>query len=779
MPLESQHQPGSSSTGEDSTTVTTSEPQAERAKKLQYKACEGCRSRKVQCDIYKTGPPCTYCRLYDTNCITAGTKYRKRKRQNTTENIDSVEPQSNTQLETTFSDKLSDVDNLVKAHGLSFLAADGNDIHHVLGPSRESMEKPAIAVTGQTKGTLTPTPPCTSSINASDPLATSFFPLPSYIKPLAPNLQPEDIRYLWMKGAPSLPNVALRDKLVEAYIRHVYPSLPLIDLQQFVRILNREGKDEEKISLILFQAIMFAGAAFIDLSDLQMVGYSTRREARKAFYQKTRLLYQFDCESDRFSIVQALLLITYQHENPSDGKDERYWLSVAISLAYTIGLHRNPDALSTNSKDWRLRKRTWWSCVMRDRLLALGMKKVPLIDDRNYDVPMLSLDDFEPPADQGNLVVRPEWGLASDTSLQRQLAMVCILKAKLCVCIGHILQTQYVEFVRDQGMDLAEDGRTLSRAILTPKTSSDAGSVQHCEAELDEWFRKLPPICQYITPTIEDLQQGSSIIVERALLHMIYHSASCTLHRPQVLSLVQTSSQIISQDKIHVSTRETTKLILDLHNLNLTRYLPATAVTVLIPLVAAHLMDIKFANDETRKEAIERLSRCMSVLKELREKYSPADDISEFLETVVAQANINIKPESVLRPHHSVYGTPESQSETNSESRGIDADAVEDSQPSDPFDNKQSIPQLNSDLSTFQDTGTIGEVGNMDLDFQDLNFTAASYADDLSFLFDGNAEDPSSNVDPFRHLVDPNMYFHNAFGLEAGWDDYQGRMDAE
>ncbi|KAH8810792.1 C6 transcription factor [Xylogone sp. PMI_703] len=749
--------------GEGSNGAGSADGLKEEPAKIQFKACKGCRNRRVQCDIYKTGPPCTYCRLYDTQCVPADSKYRKRKRQDTTETVESTQLLPNTGV----NNKVDDVDVLVRLHGYDSLLLDPNQLGHLLQPRAGSEENPTGTATAQS--TDTETLLSGSSANANKSLTPSSFPLPSYIKRLPPSLQPEDIQYLWMKGALSLPNILLRDKLIEAFIQHVYPSLPLIDLQQFVRTVNNSGKDGVSISLILFQAIMFAGAAFVDLSDLQNVGYSTRREARKALYQKARLLYQFDCEPDRLSVVQALLLITYQHENPTDGKDERHWLSVAISLAYTIGLHRNPSSLNLIEKDLRLRKRVWWSCVMRDRLLALGMKKVPLIDDKNYDVPMLTLEDFDIPNHQDNSTMPPEWSMANNTSLLLDLATICIAKAKICLCVGHILSSQYFEYVRDQGMEETEDGKTRSRAVLAPKMlPDDADSIRHCDDELNEWFRSLPPACHYTPPNEEDLRQkGSSILVERALLHMIYYSASCTLYRPQVLTQIKTPAQAVSQDRIRASTKKATKLIIDLYRLNLTRYLPGTAVTVLFPLVTIHLMDIKSASEETREEAIEGLSQCMSVLRELRDTYHPADDASGFFETVLTQANIGIRPESLFRARDSVQRAPESESESDSESQESGEHEVEDLPKNNNLDNSDTIPGTDfaPDPSLLHDVTNLEEIsGNMDFDFQNLNFVAESYANDLSFLF--NSDSVSSDPDQFHRYVDgDNMYGHNPFGI--------------
>jgi hypothetical protein len=136
-------------------------------------------------------------------------------------------------------------------------------------------------------GDLTSTPLDDSTIK-TEPQSTSI-PLPAFVKELPRSMRPDDVQYLWTKGAFSIPDVAFRNKLIQGFVDHVYPSLPLIHLHRFLRTISKENHTNEKISLVLFQAILFAGTAFVDLAYLKAAGYSTRREARKAFYQKVRV----------------------------------------------------------------------------------------------------------------------------------------------------------------------------------------------------------------------------------------------------------------------------------------------------------------------------------------------------------------------------------------------------------------------------------------------------------------------------------------------------------
>lgn len=112
--------------------------------------------------------------------------------------------------------------------------------------------------------------------------------LPDYIRGLPPRLQAEDIDYLSRKGALTIPDVGLRNELLKSYIHYVHTYMPLLDLEDFLQTIARND-GIHRMSLLLFQAVMFAGTAFIDLKHLRAAGFQTRKAARKVFFQRARV----------------------------------------------------------------------------------------------------------------------------------------------------------------------------------------------------------------------------------------------------------------------------------------------------------------------------------------------------------------------------------------------------------------------------------------------------------------------------------------------------------
>ncbi|EEY17984.1 cutinase transcription factor 1 beta [Verticillium alfalfae VaMs.102] len=310
--------------------------------------------------------------------------------------------------------------------------------------------------------------------------------LPAFVKPLPARIASEDVKYLHTKGALSLPPLPLQTALLQAYVEYVHPYMPLLDLREFLGAVNARDGLCGQVSLFLYQAIMFAATAFVDMKALKEAGYSTRKAARRSFFSKTRLLYDFDYESDRLVLVQALLLMTYWYETPDDQKDTWHWMGVAISLAHTIGLHRNPATTSMPLRKQKLWKRIWWSCFMRDRLVALGMRRPTRIKDEDYDVPMLTENDFEIELlAEENHAVPAECTLVRDIAMQQELASMCVAKAKLCICISHMLKAQYSVLIRDK---MRPDNTVNSTMMLFPNKKLDNfESVTSVDLELMAW----------------------------------------------------------------------------------------------------------------------------------------------------------------------------------------------------------------------------------------------------------------------------------------------------
>jgi hypothetical protein len=70
------------------------------------------------------------------------------------------------------------------------------------------------------------------------------------------SLAPEDLPFLGSKGSLSIPDRADAKEFVIQYFLRIHPILPVLDEIQFWRAF--EGDGTEKVSLFVFQALLFA-----------------------------------------------------------------------------------------------------------------------------------------------------------------------------------------------------------------------------------------------------------------------------------------------------------------------------------------------------------------------------------------------------------------------------------------------------------------------------------------------------------------------------------------
>jgi hypothetical protein len=155
--------------------------------------------------------------------------------------------------------------------------------------------------------------------------------LPEYIQPLPEHLDHNDLDYLIANNALTVPGDELRNALLKAYMEHIHHFFPIIDMQQFLQVIFAKRSSDQGISLLLYQAVMFASVPMASMDCLQEAGFQSPRDARESFYSKVQVgsfqspsqrhasklilsnlqaLYKIKYESDPLSVIQALLLMS-------------------------------------------------------------------------------------------------------------------------------------------------------------------------------------------------------------------------------------------------------------------------------------------------------------------------------------------------------------------------------------------------------------------------------------------------------------------------------------
>ncbi|RAK90973.1 Zn(II)2Cys6 transcription factor [Aspergillus costaricaensis CBS 115574] len=459
-----------------------------------------------------------------------------------------------------------------------------------------------------------------------DPLIALLDDEPRFLKPLPSRIPPEDLEFLRFREALSIPESGLRNELLRCYIKWVHSFMPVLNLQEFLRCVA-ENDPNGNISLLLFQAVMFVATAFIDLHHLQAAGYATRKIARNVFFTRLRLLYSLDCEDDRIVILQTLLLMTYwsDHQN-NPQRDIWDWIGVCNIHAHSIGLNRDPSS-STDMDPItkRLRTRIWWSLYSRDRLIAMGLRRPTQVNEGTSNVPMLKLEDFDFEPFHPSVTEMFRCRQLEDVNHQKRLATMFIEKAKLCQCIGRVLFAQYTPSQCQFGVT------TRTTISLIPRQASES-ELARCSQRLESWLSALPKDAQFIPASRTNFHDGEDVLLlHGAMVRMLYHATTSALHRPWAFTPNKDQSKArreliqTAQIKMHDAAVGITHIIQGLNQLNLTRFLPQSGVTVIIPAAVAHLANSSSGNPATRESSIYNFQRCIQVLQGLRDIYPAAD----------------------------------------------------------------------------------------------------------------------------------------------------------
>jgi hypothetical protein len=261
--------------------------------------------------------------------------------------------------------------------------------------------------------------------------AAEYNQLPSYVEPVPSHITKDELQLLDHKHALLVPDDKVQQKLWIAYWKYAHPCMPVLDQIQMSKSVRGCG---EKISILLYQCIMLVGQVFLNAYESPCYYCADAQE----LFTRVRALYELGWENRPLTILQSLLLMTYFPQKINEPKGQASLVGDAVSMAYRMGLHRDPTNLKIEASLFHLRKRLWWSVFIRERTLILDQGTPWIIDDTDHDVPMITIDDFcltETNNDIGTQV--PPVDL-NGTSRRRKIAIMWIEKAKIAVIMGRI-----------------------------------------------------------------------------------------------------------------------------------------------------------------------------------------------------------------------------------------------------------------------------------------------------------------------------------------------------
>ncbi|CAG7987086.1 unnamed protein product [Penicillium salamii] len=329
-------------------------------------ACIICHKRKVRCD-FATQDPCTNCKKSDVECRPYT---RKRKRFTNSlspgRNLSRLESSSAPSSQPRGSQIPADSDGDAPLSSLSRPQRDADDrvAPNVANHGEPSIKQESYRGRSEYLGGSVP-----FDENMVKPGRET-----TYTNPKASAI---DLQMLRDQNAFELPPASVQKELMASFNTHCAPWTPVVDPRWV---------EDSAPSMLLLQAIFLAGSrvskAHLDYGSSEV------------FYRRAKLLFFFGgCDDPLISIVAACLLHWYNPVGPEDVSTDTsgFWIRTAGAMAFQIGLHKEPPP---NSRDRGLRRRLWWSLVVRDNIISVGVGRPRTINLRDSDVLPPSLNDF-------------------------------------------------------------------------------------------------------------------------------------------------------------------------------------------------------------------------------------------------------------------------------------------------------------------------------------------------------------------------------------------------
>ena len=590
------------------------------------KACESCRTRKVRCDVTRMKAPCTNCKLDNKECVVPASKRRHvgdrvlwssstRDKHNPKSPIcDAIIDFGDIQKSPT---ETSDVGPISYAETLSeatFDVFDWSTDDQVPPYTLAQAEKEGLANVFSDEATMKvdffapyPSPTQTNSDDQSP-----FPGLPSYIADLPQELSPEDLGYMQQRGCFTIPDDYCRDELLRSYAKWIHPFLPMLDLTNILTAVAHDNATSQPISLLLFQSIMLAAATFCN------IGAEDRKTTERILYERCKILHDVGAETDRLRILQSAILMSFWDGDNGGLRDSYYWIGIATLQANTIGLYQDPVASSACLRRQRELKRTWWSLLIRDRLLAVTMRRPVQNQAYRLEAPVLHMEDFE---NEDLLNAMQDW-LPTDevnsTTLDT-LASCCMALGQLSEYIDQILAAQY-SVQRDPEVH----NNHAQHVCLVPKSSGIKWTeIMNRGQELQNWYGYLPVEVQQFEPGVSELEGAESdmVKVHKGLLAGYYSMALMTLYRPLLSVTTRTESENKARRKamriVFQAARSITETYGVLYAKDMLSYLPDTAIAALEPAMVTHLLYSMSNINRIRDMSCQRFYLCWRILLQL------------------------------------------------------------------------------------------------------------------------------------------------------------------
>ncbi|KAE8148346.1 Zn(II)2Cys6 transcription factor [Aspergillus avenaceus] len=538
-----------------------------RTRKRAKQACIHCNRRRIRCNVLES-QPCQNCASIGVHCevgISKRGKYPRRKaaRQSATPTHEG----KSTISDTTVSDRSICQESLwvprtthIQPSVASWLAPgdsstvsqqtvflrESSPLTCVIHEGRRSPEKGSPS-TMQKARLHYPIP------EKSDTSSTRDGPLRAHREKVEDQLRAD--------GAFSYPPAETCALLLKAYFTWFHPCFPILERSAVQQAYNRGD-----LSHLLLQSMLFIGISLCTDADFAQTGFSVRYQAKFLFYNRAKAIFDAG--------------------GPSEERDVRFWLGVAIGLAQKRGMHVISVEVFQSTREEKLWKRIWWALYIRDQQSAAALGLPPRIRDDDCDVPMLEPKDIREDDFEEN-VEKEVFGVQVEEDIVYPVEMT-----KLARLLRTIVSSQYTP---------------------SPSVTNETFRSEVCR-ELSEWESKLPSILSL------GRARSPRATFLTGLLHMTYNNLYILLYRSSFLNPSGPSADSLGQYALDAATKGT-RILEDMLSHNLVQHGPTHLITHTFSSLCIHTIHCRRTSGTSRKLAEHRAKLCLMGLQELQKSW--------------------------------------------------------------------------------------------------------------------------------------------------------------
>ncbi|KFY50176.1 hypothetical protein V496_09537 [Pseudogymnoascus sp. VKM F-4515 (FW-2607)] len=597
-------------------------------------ACHLCHARKVRCDAALVGIPCTNCRLDRHVCTVRNSSARRPKKR-----IQALEvilpPSPSTALTASAPIGAEDptemrpLETFVENDDNMFLSASSKSNHisnspYGLYPQAEDHMSPYPFRPSSIPPNMEDFSPFSRELVFNTSVTFSYYRFLE-VKELA-KLSPSDVRYLESKGCLHVPSGTHLDQFIQHYFLHVHPCTPLLDEGQFWGMYSNtqdDSKGTNRISLLLFQAILFSAATFVPLSTIRACGFHNYYTAREVLYERARLLYNFRTETDFASIAQASLLLSYR-STPHEQQSNTSWLSTAIEYARADNAHLYNRLPGLTSRQMSTKKRLWWCCVLRDRIIALGVRRPLQITSDHFD---FSQDAV----------------VEADFSGEVEQSQVYDAETKLLLANIFIVQCHFALAVTSTIMAIYPLNGVVIPVLPTPARISELHiQMEEGKNDLKKWMEIFKDRLTRGSSKSAALHNSVTLFTDVTNIyyytaqiarcqHSMYFLTECQPLTTEVSHQLETTQFELERAIIDITSRVT-----NLVTLCLVGYLPISVVAYTALPLALLSLDVRFSSTEPEKASRQqRLSVFLETMKQCGHRFDFVGVVSAIITKVL------------------------------------------------------------------------------------------------------------------------------------------------